>query len=43
VRPLGDDAFVRRMEGATARTLARRKPGPKPGNAVADDAEVRLL
>lgn len=29
-RPLGDDAFVARLEAATGRTLSRRKPGPKP-------------
>jgi len=29
-RPLGDPDFVARLEAATGRTLARRKPGPKP-------------
>lgn len=29
-RPLGDSAFVRRLEDSTGRCLARRKPGPKP-------------
>ncbi len=28
-RPLGDSAFVARLEAATGRALARRKPGPK--------------
>jgi len=30
-RPLGDAAFVARLESETGRTLARQKPGPKPG------------
>lgn len=30
-RPLGSPAFVRRLEKSLGRTLARRKPGPKPG------------
>ena len=29
-RPLGDDAFVERLEAKTGRHLRRRKPGPKP-------------
>ena len=29
-RPLGDDAFVERLEAKTGRSLKRRKPGPKP-------------
>lgn len=29
-RPLGDAAFVRRLEASTGRSLAPRKPGPKP-------------
>ena len=29
-RPLGDDAFVERLEAKTGRHLKRRKPGPKP-------------
>ena len=29
-RPLGDADFVNRLESATGRPLARRKPGPKP-------------
>jgi putative transposase len=32
-RPLGDEAFVRHLETATGRDLARRKPGPKPREA----------
>lgn len=28
-RPLGDAAFVERLEAASGRTLGRRKPGPK--------------
>jgi putative transposase len=28
-RPLGDHRFVKRLEDATGRTLARQKPGPK--------------
>jgi len=31
-RPLGDSAFLDRLEAATGRPLRRRKPGPKPGN-----------
>ena len=33
-RPLGDNAFVERLEAATGRSLKRRKPGPKPKRAV---------
>ena len=33
-RPLGDDAFVERLEAATGRPLKRRKPGPKPKRAA---------
>jgi len=29
-RPLGDAAFIRRLETQTGRELARRRPGPKP-------------
>ncbi len=29
-RPLGDDAFVERLEARLGRTLRPRKPGPKP-------------
>jgi putative transposase len=29
-RPLGDSAFVARLERETGRTLARQQPGPKP-------------
>jgi putative transposase len=29
-RPLGSPAFVKRLEETTGRSLARRKPGPKP-------------
>lgn len=32
-RPLGDTAFVRRLEDGTGRSLARRNPGPKPHDA----------
>jgi hypothetical protein len=28
--PLGDTAFIARLEQVTGRTLARPKPGPKP-------------
>ena len=28
-RPLGDEAFIARLERETGRTLARQKPGPK--------------
>jgi putative transposase len=31
-RPLGGEAFVRRLEGLTGRQLTRQKPGPKPRN-----------
>jgi putative transposase len=31
-RPLGDDAFVDRLETTLGRPLRRRKPGPKPWN-----------
>ena len=34
-RPLGDVDFVKRLESATGRELARRKPGPKPKPAQA--------
>jgi putative transposase len=30
-RPLGSAAFVADLEARTGRTLARQKPGPKPG------------
>ena len=29
-RPLGDDAFVERLEASLGRSLRPRKPGPKP-------------
>jgi len=29
-RPLGDDAFVERLEARLGRNLRPRKPGPKP-------------
>jgi putative transposase len=29
-RPLGSDAFIKRLEKRLGRTLARQKPGPKP-------------
>jgi hypothetical protein len=29
-RPLGDEAFVKRLEASTGRQLARQQPGPKP-------------
>ena len=32
-RPLGDDAFVDRLEADLGRTLRRGKPGPKPRSA----------
>jgi putative transposase len=35
-RPLGDADFVRRLEAQTGRTLAPRKPGPKPRQLPAD-------
>jgi len=38
-RPLGSDAFVRRLEKRLDRSLIKRKPGPKP----ADDAHQRDL
>jgi putative transposase len=31
-RPLGDAAFVSRLEAQTGRELAPRKPGPKPAS-----------
>jgi putative transposase len=34
-RPLGSAAFVADLETRTGRTLARQKPGPKPGAAMA--------
>ncbi|HEX4158079.1 MAG TPA: hypothetical protein VHY79_06360 [Rhizomicrobium sp.] len=34
-RPLGSSAFVARLEKRLGRTLARQKPGPKPGS-IAD-------
>jgi putative transposase len=36
-RPLGDAAFVERLEGATGRRLARQRPGPKP--SASDDGD----
>jgi len=33
-RPLGDEAFVTRVEGVTGRDLSIGKPGPKPKKAV---------
>ena len=29
-RPLGSDAFIKRLEKKTGRVLKKRKPGPKP-------------
>jgi putative transposase len=31
-RPLGDEAFVKRLEASTGRQIARQRPGPKPAN-----------
>jgi putative transposase len=42
-RPLGDEVFVRQMEAATGRTLARGKPGPKQARGHIDEAQTRLL
>ncbi len=33
-RPLGDDTFLRRVEGLAGRLLHRLKPGPKPQKVV---------
>jgi putative transposase len=33
-RPLGDKSFVRKLEKKLGRTLAKRKPGPKPQRAA---------
>jgi putative transposase len=33
-RPLGSDAFIKRLEKRLGRTLARQKPGPKPRKKV---------
>ncbi len=38
-RPLGTPEFVSRLEAATGRELARRKPGPKPKANDAGQAE----
>ena len=38
-RPLGDGAFVKRLERATGRRLARQRPGPKPAPRDDDDDE----
>jgi putative transposase len=42
-RPLGDAAFVARIESATGRDLARRKPGPKPAAGVNPNDQRRLV
>jgi hypothetical protein len=33
-RPLGSTAFIAALEQSLGRTLARRKPGPKPNDAA---------
>jgi hypothetical protein len=33
-RPLGSAAFIASLEQSLGRTLARRKPGPKPNDAA---------
>jgi len=33
-RPLGDEAFLARLEGMVGRVLQRRKPGPKTSRTV---------
>jgi putative transposase len=42
-RPLGDAAFVARLESATGRDLARRKPGPKPAAGADPNDQRRLI
>jgi putative transposase len=42
-RPLGDAAFVARLEAATGRRLARRKPGPKPAARVDPNDQRRSI
>jgi putative transposase len=42
-RPLGGAAFVARLEAATRRDLARRKPGPKPAARAGPNDQRRLV
>ena len=35
-RPLGDDAFIEKLEKITGRIFKREKPGPKPKSLMAD-------
>jgi putative transposase len=42
-RPLGDAAFVARLEAAAGRDLARRQPGPKPAARVAPNDQGSLI
>ena len=39
-RPLGDEAFVERLERTLGRRLKRRKPGPKPRSKAARAGEI---
>ncbi len=41
-RPFRDAAFVARLEAATRRELARRKPGPKPATRVDPNDQTGL-
>ncbi len=41
-RPLGDNRFLARIEGLTARTLRPGKRGPRP-QATADEKQANLL
>ncbi|MGB5216731.1 MAG: transposase [Smithella sp.] len=36
-RPLGDDQFIKKMEGVVNRVLMKRKPGPKKRNGGSPD------
>jgi putative transposase len=40
-RPLGDEAFVTRIEQITGRILKRKKPGPKPKKRSAQISKTR--
>jgi putative transposase len=42
-RPLGDERFVAEIEAVTGRSIARRKPGPKPKAADDETGQERLL
>ncbi len=42
-RPLGDAGFLRRLERATGRNLARRKPGRKAARVEGDETAMRHL